>query len=336
MSAMRLLVLGGTHFVGRAVVAEALRRGDQVTAVTRGVSGAPAAGATAVRADRSRPGALAEALGDGTWDAVIDTWSGAPPVVRESARLLADRVGHYGYVSSRSVYRWPLAPGADESAPVVDADAGSPDSSDYPAAKRGGELAVLERFAGRSLLARAGLILGPHEDVGRLPWWLGRIGRGGRVVAPGPRDRGLQYVDARDLAGWMLDAAARALDGTFDAVSRPGHTTTAELLETCKDVTGGSAELVWVSPEVVEAAGVSPWTDLPIWVPPTGELAGLHAGDTSAAHAAGLRCRPVTETVADTWRWLQEDGSPPPKPGRPEIGLSADAERRLLEAASSP
>lgn len=333
---MRLLVLGGTHFVGRALVAEALRRGDEVTTVTRGVSGAPADGATAVHADRTRPGSLAEALAGGTWDAVVDTWSGAPAVVRESARLLADRAAHYGYVSSRSVYRWPIPPGADESAPVVDADAGSTDPSDYAAAKRGGELAVLESFAGRSLLTRAGLILGPHEDVGRLPWWLDRISRGGPVVAPGPRDRGLQYVDARDLAAWMLDAAARALDGTFDAVSRPGHTTTAELLETCNEVTGGGAELVWVAPEVVEDARVSPWTDLPIWAPPTGELAGLHEGDTSAALTHGLRCRPVQETVADTWRWLQQDGFPPPKPGRPELGLSADAERRLLEAASSP
>lgn len=330
---MRLLVLGGTHFVGRAVVEEALRRGDEVTTVTRGASGAPADGARAVYADRTRPGALAEALGEATWDAVVDTWSDAPAVVRESARLLADRAGHYGYVSSRSVHRWPLAPGADESAPVVDGDPASTDGADYPAAKRGGELAVLESFAGRSLLARAGLILGPREDVGRLPWWLGRMSRGGRVVAPGPRHRGLQYVDARDLASWMLDAASRGLDGTYSAVSRPGHTTTAELLEACNDATGGRSDLVWVEPEAVEAAGVSPWTGLPIWVPPTGELVGLHEGDTSAAHAQGLTCRPVQETVADTWRWLREEGFPPPKPGRPAVGLPPDAEQRLLESA---
>lgn len=333
---MRLLVLGGTHFVGRAVVEEAVRRGAEVTTVTRGASGAPVAGATAVHADRTRPGALAEALGDAAWDAVIDTWSDAPAVVRESARLLADRAGHYGYVSSRSVYRWPLPPGADESAPVVDGDAASTDASDYAAAKRGGELAVLEGFSGPSLLARAGLILGPHEDVGRLPWWLSRMSRGGRVVAPGPRDRGLQYVDARDLTSWMLDAAERRLSGAFNAVSPPGHTTTAELLETCRDVTGGGADLVWVAPAVVEAAGVSPWTELPIWVPPTGELAGLHEADTSAARAEGLSCRPAQETVRDTWRWLQEEGFPSPKSGRPGVGLTPDAEQRLLDAASSP
>src|ERR1700678_2802169 len=135
MDPMRLLVLGGTHHVGRAVVEEALARGDQVTTVTRGVSGAPAAGVDARYADRTEAGQLSAAIGDDTWDAVIDTWSQAPRVVRDSAALLADRVGHYGYVSTRSVYSWPVASGADESAPLVDGDAGSDDGSDYAAAK---------------------------------------------------------------------------------------------------------------------------------------------------------------------------------------------------------
>lgn len=330
---MRLLVLGGTHHVGRAVVEEALRRGDEVTTVTRGVSGAPAEGAQAVYADRTRDGALAAALGRDEWDAVIDTWSAAPCVVRESAVLLAERVGHYGYVSSRSVYRWPLPIGVDESAPVVEADPAAADGSDYAAAKRGAELAVLEDFAGRALLARAGLILGPYEDVGRLPWWLGRIARGGQVLAPGPAGRRLQYIDARDLAGWMLDAARRGLGGTFNAVSRPGHTTIGELLQTCNDVTGHRSELVWTPPEAIEAAGLSGWTQLPIWVPPTGDLAGLHDGDVSAAHAEGLTERPVRDTVADTWRWLQTEGCPAPGGTRAALGLDADIERQVLAAA---
>jgi nucleoside-diphosphate-sugar epimerase len=331
---MRLLVLGGTHHVGRAIVETALDGGHQVTTVNRG--SIPAArGVDARRADRRAPGALASALGSDSWDAVLDTWSAEPVVVQDSARLLAERVAHYGYVSSRSVYTWPIASGADESAPVVDADPASTDGDDYAAAKRGAELAVLEEFGDRSLHARAGLILGPYEVVGRLPWWLGRIARGGRVPAPGPVDRPLQYVDARDLAAWMIRAAAAGIAGTFNAVSPPGHTTISELLACCLEETGSDASLEWVTPEQVEAAGVEGWTTLPIWVPPTGELVGLHDGDTSAARGAGLVCRPAQETVADTWAWLQAEGFPELTSGRAgQLGTTPDQEAALLEAAT--
>lgn len=328
---MRLLVLGGTHHVGRAAVEAALARGDEVTTLTRGKSGPPAGGVEARYADRRDPGALEAALGDDTWDAVLDTWSQEPAVVRAGARLLADRVGHYGYVSSRSVYAWPLVPGADESAAVVDGDPGSEDADDYAAAKRGAELAVLDAFGDRALLARAGLVIGPYEQVGRLPWWLERIARGGEVVAPGPPDRPLQYVDGRDLAAWMLDRAQAGAGGTFDAVSLPGHTSTEALLRACVAATGADAQLVWVPPEALADEGVTGWVDLPIWVPPTGELAGLHESDTRAAYKAGLRCRPVEDTVADTWTWLQAEGRPESAyPQRQPAGLDASTEQRLL------
>ena len=261
----RTLVLGGTHFVGHAVVEAALTRGHDVTTLNRGTSGAPPAGAQARHADRTDPTALAAALGEDSWDLVVDTWSGAPSVVRDSARVLSGRVGHYAYVSSRSVYEWPIPVGADERAPVVGAEPDGEDSQDYAVAKRGAELAVLPDFDGPSLLARAGLILGPREDVGRLPWWLHRMAAGGPVPCPGPPDRPLQYIDARDLAGWMLDAGARGVTGAYNAVSRPGHTTMGELLDRCREVTGSRADLVWVTPEDVVAAGVAPWTELPIW-----------------------------------------------------------------------
>ncbi|MBO9522976.1 MAG: reductase [Nocardioidaceae bacterium] len=328
---MKLLVLGGTHHVGRAAVEVALARGDEVTTINRGLSGVTVPGADARVADRRDAEAFASALGDDTWDAVLDTWSLEPAVVASGAALLRDRVGHYGYVSSRSVYTWPIPSGADESAPVVTGDAASEVAGDYAAAKRGGELAVLESFGDRALLARAGLILGPYEVVGRLPWWLGRLARGGPVPAPGPVSRPLQYVDARDLVGWMLACASSGTAGVFDAVSLPGHTTIGALLEECVRVTGSTAALSWVTPEQVEAAEVSGWTNLPIWVPPTGELASLHDGDTRAAAAAGLVCRPMEETVADTWAWLQGEGWPTPPSGRAgSIGLSEEQEQRLL------
>ena len=159
--------------------------------------------------------------------------------------------------------------------------------------------------------------------------------QGRAVPSPGPPDRGLQYIDARDLAEWGLRCADDATTGIYDTVSRAGHATTAEMLAACVAVTGSDADLVWVTPEQIEAADVSGWTDFPIWSPPTGELAGLHDGDTSAAHAAGLRCRPMADTVADTWAWLQREGTPSPATDRAgQIGLTAAQEARLLASAA--
>jgi 2'-hydroxyisoflavone reductase len=329
---MRLLVLGGTHHVGRAFVEAGLARGDDVTTVNRGRSGPDTAGAEIRHADRLVAGSLAEALGDDEWDLVVDTWSFAPVAVQESARLLSGRAGSYCYISSRSVYSWPLEVGSDESAPVVDADAGSSDADDYAAAKRGGELAVLSEFDGDVTVARAGLILGPYEIVGRMPFWLNRVAAattGGRVPAPGPRERPLQLVDCRDIADWVL--GSRPV-GTFNTVSRPGHATIGQVLDACNDVTGAQADLVWLTPETVEAAGVEPWTELPIWLPPTGEYAGLHDCDVSAALAAGLSCRPIEQTVADTWAWLQREGLPERPKGRVGTPMDAAAEARLWAA----
>lgn len=320
---MRLLVLGGTRFVGRALVEEALARGHEVTALHRGVTGRLPGTVDARTADRTDPAALRAALAGDRWDAVVDTWAQAPRVVAAAVEALADRAGQYAYVSSRSVYRWPIPDGADETAPVV--DVGPPGG--YPSDKRGGGLAVLERYAD-PLLLRAGLVLGPYEDIGRLPWWLGRIERGGEVVAPGRPGRPLQYVDARDLAAFALERLPAG--GTFDVVSRPGHCTTQELLEACVEATGSDAELVWVDEDALAAAGAEPWNGLPCWVPETGELAGLMSTCADAAHAAGLVCRPVEETVGDTWRWLQDEGWPAPRHDRPPVGLPQDVERTLL------
>lgn len=326
---MRLLVLGGTRFVGRAVVQDALARGWEVTALHRGVTGALPPGVHALLADRTDPDALS-AVDDGSWDAVVDTWSDAPRVVTDAARLLAGRVQRYGYVSSGSVYVW--GSHVDERSPVVEGDALA-EGGDYAALKRGAELGVLAAFPD-ALLARAGLILGPHEDIGRLPWWLQRIARGGRVVAPGRPERPLQLVDARDLAGWLLAGLDAGLAGPVDVISRSGHVTTRSLLDACVEVTDSDAELVWRSEEQLAAAQVEPWTQLPCWVPEDGEFAGFLEVDTSRAAATGLVCRPVADTVADTWAWLQRDGLPAQREDRAMHGLPPELEERLLAATS--
>jgi nucleoside-diphosphate-sugar epimerase len=330
---MRLLVLGGTSFVGHAVVAEGLARGWDVTAANRGVTGQPQDGVRAVVLDRTEPRAF-DALAGESFDLVVDTWSLAPNVVRDAARALASSTGRWVYVSSRSVYSWPIPHGGDESAPVVEADPDA-DATDYAADKRGAELA-LERELGPDHVVhvRAGLILGPRENVGRLPWWLRRIALGGDVLAPGPEDLGIQYVDARDLARLALDAGAAGRSGPVDTVSPVGGATMGELLRACVDVTGADARLVWMTPEFVLGREIEPWGELPVWMPPDDvEMYALHTGDVSRALEWGLRIRPLHETVADTWDWVRSvDASgavPEPRPG---IGLDPAKEAEALAA----
>ncbi len=333
---MRLLVLGGSGFAGRAVVDEALARGWDVTTFNRGLRGRAVDGVESLRGDRLSPSSLSAVLGGAReWDAVVDTWSGIPRAVRDSAGLLAGRVGTYAYVSSRSVYRPPVAPGADETAPLLTSSPSAEDG-DYGEQKAGGELAAVGAFGDAALIARAGLILGPHEDVGRLPWWLTRAARGGPMLAPGPADLPIQYIDVRDLAAWLVSCAEAGTGGVFNAVSRPGHATMGSLLSAVVAVTGGAATLRWVDPPVVLAAGVAPWTDLPVWIPPGHEYEtfGLHTADVSRASAAGLRPRPVEETVADTWAWLRSiGGAPPQRADRPAVGLDPEVEAAILAAA---
>lgn len=326
-------MLGGTQFVGHALVADALARGWDVTVANRGRSDVPAAGVRTVVLDRIEPGAF-DVLAGETFDLVADTWSGAPRVTRDAARALADQVGRWVYVSSRSVYSWPIPPGADESAALTEAD---PDAelTDYAADKRGSELA-LERELGadRVVHLRAGLILGPRENVGRLPWWLRRIARGGDVLAPGPHDLGIQYVDARDLAHLGLDAGAAGRSGPVDVVTPVGAATMGELLEDCVAVTGSDARLVWLDPDFVTAQGLEPWQELPVWMPQDDvEMYALHQCDVTRALEWGLAPRPLRETVADTWAWVQQvdaDGTAPePRPG---MGVDPDKEAAALAA----
>ncbi|QXJ22819.1 NAD-dependent epimerase/dehydratase family protein [Actinomadura graeca] len=330
---MRLLMLGGTEFAGRAITEDALARGWDVTVFHRGRH-EPPEGARSVLGDRTEDGGL-QALAHGEWDAVVDTWSAAPSAVRDAARLLSGRCERHVYISSRSVYRFPTPPGLDESAPVVD---GSPDDGDveYAEAKRGGELAAAGAFGDRALLVRAGLIIGPYENIGRLPWWLTRMARGGRVLAPGPRDLGLQFIDVRDLAAWTLDAVGQGLGGPYNLVSPPGHTTMDGLLEACIRVTGADAEPVWSAPEDLLAAGIAPWTELPLWLPPGEAHDTLHRADVTKALSTGLRCRPAEETVADTWAWLQRIGGKAPlRPDRPVVGLSPEREAAFLRSQAA-
>jgi nucleoside-diphosphate-sugar epimerase len=302
----RLLVLGGSGFVGGALVAEGLARGWEVTTFNRGRRERRRRDAAQIDGDRTDPATLTP-LRDRDWDVVADTWSGAPRAVRDSAAALAERAGRYVYISSGSVYGSPLPIGLDEDAPTVTAHADDGDG-DYAANKRGAELAVVAALGDRALIARAGSIVGPGDDVGRLLWWLTRMSDGGDVLAPGPRNLPQQLIDVRDLARFVLDDHA----GTYNVVSRPEHTTMEGLLEACVTAAGApGTELIWLEPAQIERAGIEEWSELPLWMPPGHPMAGLLGMDTERAHAAGLRCRPIAETVGDTWEWMCRLPGPP-------------------------
>ena len=328
---MRLLVLGGTRFLGRAVVDVALAQGLEVTTFTRGVSGEPPSGVRALHGDRENPEDLA-VLRNGEWDLAVDTSGYVPRVVGESARVLADRVGHMVFVSTINAHPgWGDEPVRPDT-PVHDcpADAG-PDDGDYGFLKVGCERAVERYFAGRCTQARAGLIVGPHDNSGRLPWWVGRVARGGQVLAPGDPAQRLSVVDARDLAAWFLHCGRSGITGSYAATAPSGQTSFGELLDLCRQVTGSSARFTWVPDEVLVANQVDTWVELPLWIP-VSEHPHVWDVDASAAQRAGLVCRPVRDSLAAVWEWLRSAPSTPVRTDRPVPGMSPERERAILAA----
>jgi 2'-hydroxyisoflavone reductase len=281
---MRILVLGGTVFLGRHAVNEALVRGHEVTMYSRGLHGTAHPDAEHIKGDR----ADVSPLKGRRWDAVIDTSGYDPQDVEKSAAL---DVGHYVFVSSCNVYPdWPDAPVDEDSAVHQTGDG-------YGENKAHCERALPESSA----TVRAGLIVGPHDNVFRLPWWVRRVMEGGRVPAPGDPARPMQIIDARDLASFLLDLAQNGTRGAFNGTAPIGQTTFEELL-----TAAGDAELVWIPDEKLEEAGVEPWIELPLWLPARHE--GTWRVGTQKAQQAGLRTRPVRETVADVRTWLQTGG----------------------------
>jgi 2'-hydroxyisoflavone reductase len=326
----KVLVLGGTDFVGPAVVGAALARGDEVTIFHRGQTGSAPDVVQVIHGDRTNAADL-DALTGESWDMVVDAWSRAPRVVLESARKLEPHAARYVYISTISVYAEAHEGVITEASQTVDARPDA-DATDYAADKRGAELAIENVFgAERCVFARPGLILGPRENIGRLPWWLRRVAAGGDVLAPGPQDLAVQYIDARDLAAFAIETA---LNGAVNVLSRPGHTTMDEVLTLCREVTGSSASFIWVDAGFLLAHEVEPWTELPIWVPPVGDMEGFYTCDSSLALRSGLTCRSARDTVQDTWSWLRDnpDWAQVVKENRSRVGMEPVREAALLAA----
>ncbi|WP_457031212.1 NAD-dependent epimerase/dehydratase family protein [Kitasatospora sp. P5_F3] len=333
---MNLLVIGGSSFLGRAYVSEALQRGHRVTTFNRGLSGPDQPGVEAVRGDRNSPEDLARLVDGRRWDAVVDSAGQQPYAVALAARALRDHTEHYTFVSSVHAFTdWPALP-VDESSATQPCPADTP--ADQPPGnhlKAGCERAVLEVFGPeRSLILNCGLLIGPYENVGRLPWWLERIAEGGRVLAGGDPERELQLIDARDFAAFGLDLLERGDAGRYVTTALPGSSTMRGMLEACVTVTGSGAELVWAPDELLTEAAVSPWTELPLWSPAAPDWSGIWTADSAKAAKAGLRTRPLADTVADTWAWIQQRGpaDAPYRQGSTALGIDRAKEQQLLTA----
>jgi 2'-hydroxyisoflavone reductase len=295
---MRLLILGGTLFLGRHLAQEALRRGHDLTLFNRGRT-APELFPQAEHLRGDREGEL-ESLRGREWDAVIDTSGNDPRSVTASAAVLAPAAGHCTFVSSISAYRTFAEAGMDEDAPTVRDE--SEDTSDgYGAGKAACERVVADAFPGRSCVVRPGLLVGPHDPTERFSVWVRDLAAGSRVRAPADRDQPVQLIDARDLATWMLDGAEEGRVGTFNATGPAEPLTLGQLLGRVRDATGGGAKLDWVEGERLLAEGLEPWDDVPLWLDLARhpELRGFLAVDVARAVGAGLAFRPLEETVRD-------------------------------------
>ena len=320
---MRLLVLGGTKFLGRATVDAALARDHEVTLFNRGQTNPELyPEVEKIRGDRTQD---LSALDGDEWDAVLDMATFLPRVARLSVEALRGRVGRYVYVSSISAY-------ADFSIPPIEgasvAELEDPESEsidDYGALKAACERIVEDAYGDAALVVRPGLIVGPHDPTDRFTYWPRRIAAGGRVLAPAPPDAPVQFIDVRDLGEWIVHATEGALSGVFNATGE--SMTFAELLEACQAVSG-PVEIAWVSSEKLAEAGVGEWMELPLWIAAP-EFSAMQRAVVSKAIEAGLTFRPLAETVADTLAWDAQRESP-----RAEgVGLSPGREQELLAGA---
>ena len=319
---MQILVLGGTQFLGRHVIDAALRRDHTVTIFNRGQT-RPELFPDVEKLRGDRDGDLG-ALAGRHFDALVDTSGYVPRIVRATLDALDD-VGHYTFVSSVSAYA-SLATPADEDAPLAQLTEETEEyrSEAYGALKALCEDAVRERHPD-AFIPRPGLIVGPWDPTGRFTYWPQRLADGGRVLAPAPADAPAQVIDVRDLADWIVDAGERKIAGTFNAVAPP--TTIGDVVETCKRVAGTDAEIVWVDSAFLVEHEVGEWMELPLWLSdPAYRSMQLTPGER--ATAAGLRHRPLDETVRDTLAWVQSGDAP----SDPPAGLERKKEQAVLDA----
>lgn len=337
---VKLLILGGTSFLGRHLVETALSRGVDVTLFNRGIT-APGLFPEAETICGDRDGGLFPLKGR-YWDAVIDTCGYLPRLVRDSSRLLVDHTRHYTFVSNISAYAAFARSGQDETAPLAalgnrSTEEVTPDT--YGPLKAVCEKEVEQALPERSLILRPGLIVGPYDPTDRFTYWPARLAEGGEVLAPGHPKRRVQWIDVRDLANWMLSLAEQGKTGIYNAVGPAASVTMEEFLLTgIQALNSRGASLIWTEDTFLQQQQVEPWMELPLWIPQTGPwvekngpMQGMLEIDNQKALSEGLSLRPLAKTMQDTLTWDQTR----PRSLQRKAGISREREQQLLATMTS-
>ncbi len=339
-----LLILGGTGLTGPHQVRYALARGHRVTIFNRG------------RKQPEWPGDVQQLLGDRDkndyasiaaeiakgrrWDAVIDNPSSVPAWIRDAAAVLKGHVGAYTMISSLSAYADSATPGTDETAPLATFD-GDPlketmaglraDMNKYAGLKAATEAEARKHFGDKTTIVRPGLIVGPGDDTDRFTYWPLRLSRGGEVLCPGDGRDLVKFVDARDLGEWMIRLAENHAHGIYNAIGPDYDLDMAALLYGIRASTTQGAKLTFVPTDFLEAQNVSPWGDMPVWVPGNGDTAGFHTRSNAKAIAAGLTFRSIADTTAATLAWFAAQPEERRNAG-PRAGIKPEREAEVLKA----
>jgi 2'-hydroxyisoflavone reductase len=329
----RLLILGGTGFLGPAIVRLALERGHQVTLFNRGKTRPGLFPSVEKRIGDRDPqkGAGLAALQSGEWDVVFDDSGWYPRMVGASAQLLAGRVKQYVYISSISAYKEPFPVGGTEDAPLATLSDPTVEEMGKAYENYGGLKALCEQAAERALpgkttIVRPGYIVGPDDPTGRFTYWPVRFHRGGEIAVPGTPADPVQVIDVRDLAAWLVLLAERRTFGVFHACGPDKPMTWGRLIDACRAASASASTPIWLPPEFVAKHEVS----FPIWAPAVGDTRGFHTWKPDRAVAAGLRFRAIDETVKETLAWFLEQEKVPD--GRTRLALAAEDEARVLAA----
>ncbi len=330
---LRILILGGTGFIGPYQVQYALDRQHKVTLFNRGQTNKELFPTVPrLLGDRNLPNGH-DALKKGTWDVVIDNPTTNPRWVRGAGEALKGRVGQYVFVSTISVFSDNSIVGMDENGPLLPAaDIDAPfDRNQYGQNKVRSEQEAKAQFGENKVtIVRPGLIVGPGDLSDRFSYWPVRIDRGGEILAPGTPNDPVQYVDAHDLSEWIVRLGESHTIGTFNATGPKGPTNIAEMLLGIKSVTTSDAKFTWVPADFLAANQVRPWSDMPVWVPPVGRTAGFAAVNCQKAYAAGLTFRPLADTAKATLDWYKT--RPAAEQEKARAGLAPDKEKAVLAA----
>lgn len=325
---MKILILGGTRFLGKALVETLLQAGHTPTLFNRGQTN-PDLFPKVKTLIGDRDGDL-ESLKRRKWDAVIDTSGFVPRITRQSAKFLSGKCGQYVFISSVSVYNDFRTPDITESYPLAELE--DPTTEDHTGVAYGPlkalcEYEIQQAFDGKVLVIRPGLIVGPHDPTDRFTYWPWRVSLGGQVLAPAPPSANLQFIDVRDLAAFIVNQIEANSEGVFNVTGPRKPATFGSLLVSCREAALSEASFVWADETFLLNAGVIPWHDLPLWVPTNDPaFTGFYNINNSKAQKAGLIFRPLSQTISDTLDWLKNQ----PERLRLKVGMDIAKETKLL------